>query len=321
MRLVYFLVPRIAVALLTMLGVSLLVFFCLRLLPGGFTDIVLGPFADPATKAEISGRFGLDRPVFVQFFRWLTAVVSGDFGVSMVDQSDVLTQYARRLPATAEIAIVSLTVGVALGVPLGVLAAVATGSGKQGTAVRLLGAFGISVPESVIATALIFIFSYWSLGLRVGGYVPFWQDPWANILVMTLPTVALGILIMSVFIRVTRDSVMRVMTEGYILAAVARGETPWQIVRHHILRNASIPVVTLIAIYVAGLMGGVVVVERLFTIPGVGYYFLASLEARDFAIVQAGVLLSAFFIIAMNMLCDVAYAIIDPRIGAKRSST
>jgi peptide/nickel transport system permease protein len=321
MRFVYFLVPRIAVALLTMFGVSLLVFFCLRLLPGGFADIVLGPFADPGTKAEISGRFGLDRPVFVQFFRWLGAVLSGDFGVSMVDKSDVLTQYARRLPATAEIAIVSLTVGVGLGVPLGVLAAVATGSGKQGTTVRLLGAFGISVPESVIATALIFIFSYWSLGLRVGGYVPFWQDPWANVLVMTLPTISLGILIMSVFIRVTRDSVMRVMTEGYILAAVARGETPWQIVRHHVLRNASIPVVTLIAIYVAGLMGGVVVVERLFTIPGVGYYFLVSLEARDFAIVQAGVLLSAFFVILMNMLCDVAYAVIDPRIGAKRSST
>jgi peptide/nickel transport system permease protein len=321
MRFVYFLVPRIAVALLTMFGVSLLVFFCLRLLPGGFADLVLGPFADPATKAEIARRFGLDQPVFVQFFKWLGAVLSGDFGVSMADQSDVLTQYARRLPATAEIAIVSLTIGVALGVPLGVLAAVATGSGKQGTAVRLLGAFGISVPESVIATALIFIFSYWSLGLRVGGYVPFTQDPWGNILVMTLPTVSLGILIMSVFIRVTRDSVMRVMTEGYILAAVARGETPWQIVRHHILRNASIPVVTLIAIYFAGLMGGVVVVERLFTIPGVGYYFLVSLEARDFAIVQAGVLLSAFFIIAMNMLCDVAYAIIDPRIGAKRSST
>lgn len=321
MRIFYFLVPKIAIALLTMLGISVLVFFCLRLLPGGFADVVLGPFADAATKADIAKQFGLDQPVVVQFFRWLGAVLTGDFGVSMADKSDVLTQYLYRLPATAQIATVSLFLGVALGVPLGVLAAVATGSGKQGTAVRLLGAFGISVPEAVIATALIFIFSYWSLGLRVGGHVPFFQDPWGNILVMTLPTLSLGILIMSVFIRVTRDSVMRVMTEGYILAAVARGETPWQIVRHHVLRNASIPVVTLIAIYFAGLMGGVVVVERLFTIPGVGDYFLTSLEGRDYAVVQAGVLLAAFFIVATNMLCDVAYAIIDPRIGAKRSST
>jgi peptide/nickel transport system permease protein len=173
-------------------------------LPGGFADLVLGPFADPATKPN-RGAFGLDQPVFVQFFsgsgpccratsgcRWPTKRCAHPVRAAAARNRRRSHRQPHDRGRTGRAA--------------GCARRRATGSGKQGTAVRLLGAFGISVPESVIATALIFIFSYWSLGLRVGGYVPFWQDPWGNILVMTLPTVSLGILIMSVFIRVTRDS-------------------------------------------------------------------------------------------------------------------
>ena len=186
---------------------------------------------------------------------------------------------------------------------------------------RLVGALGASVPEFVLGSALIFVFSRWSLGLKVGGFVALAQDPWANLKSVVLPTASLSVFGIALILRTTRDAVLRVLTEGHILAAVARGETPWRIVRHHVLRNASIPIVTVTATYFGFLLGGAVIAEILFSIPGVGYYIYSSLEGRDYAVVQAGVLLASFAFVSLNMLADLAYALIDPRIGATRATT
>ncbi len=320
MRLILFLLPRLAIAATTLFGVSLLVFVALRLLPGGFADVLLGPFATPDARALIAAQYGLDQSVPVQFFKWLGALLHGDFGISMVNRRPVLDELLRRLPVTAEIAVLTLGFALVIGVPLGVASGIASSGKGRGAAGRLVGALGASVPEFVLGSALIYVFSRWSLGLQVGGFVPLTVDPWANLRSVILPTASLSLFAIALLLRTTRDAVLRATTEGHVLAAVARGETPYRIVRHHILRNAAIPIVTVTTTYFGFLLGGAVIAEVLFSIPGIGYFVFSSLEGRDYAVVQAGVLLAAFAFVSLSMLADVVYALIDPRIGARRGT-
>jgi peptide/nickel transport system permease protein len=321
MRLIVFLVPRIGLALVTMGGVALLVFVALRMLPGGYADVLLGPYATPEARALIGARYGLDQPVAVQFVKWLSALLHGDFGTSMVTRKPVIDEFLRRAPVTGELATLTLALALPIGGLLGVRSAVVAAGGGSGSFGRLVGALGASVPEFVLGSILIFVFSRWSLGLRVGGFTPLEQDVVANLRSMALPVASLSVFGIALILRTTRDAVLRVLTDGHILAAVARGETPSHIVRHHVLRNAAIPVVTVTATYFGYLLGGAVIAEILFSVPGVGYYIYSSLEGRDYAVVQAGVLLAAFAFVSLNMLADVAYALIDPRIGATSTRT
>ncbi len=318
MRLLVYLLPRFVVALVTMFGVSLLVFLSLRAIPGGYADILLGPFVTPAAREAISQRYGLDEPVVIQFLRWLAALLQADFGVSMVTRQPVLDEFLRRAPVTIELALIALGSALLLGLPLGALAGIGSTGRGGNVAGRLIGAIGSSIPDFVLGSVLIFVFSAWSLGLRIGGFVPFSQDPVENLRVMLLPGLTLSVFGMALILRTTRDVVLRVMTEGYITAAVARGERPFEIVRRHVLRNAAIPVVTVIGTYFGFLLGGAVIVEVLFSVPGIGLYAFNGLQNRDYAIVQAGVLLAAAVFIAINMLADIAYALIDPRIGSEQ---
>ncbi len=319
MRVLVYFVPRLAVALVTMLGVSALVFLALRFIPGGYADILLGPFATPAAREAISVRYGLDQPLFIQYLHWLAAVVHGDLGVSMVTRAPVADEFLRRAPVTLELAFLALLFALAVGIPLGVLSGTVGADGSMGALGRLIGAFGASVPDFVLGSLLIFIFSVWSLWLRVGGYVPFLEEPVANMRTMLLPSATLSLFGMALVLRTTRDAVLRVMTEGYITAAVARGERPFEIVRLHVMRNAAIPIVTVVTTYFGFLLGGAVVIEVLFSIPGIGFYTFSGLENRDYAIVQAGVLIAAAVFIGVNMLADLAYALIDPRLGSGRT--
>jgi peptide/nickel transport system permease protein len=321
MQLARYLLVRLATACFTLFGVALLVFLALRLIPGGYADILLGPFVTPEARAVISARFGLDEPAWIQFFKWLGAMAGGDFGVSMVTSKPVITEFLRRAPVTLQLSLMALFTALAVGVPLGVRSGVRAamqGGGRRGDGARVIGAVGASVPDFVLGSILIFVFSSWSLWFRVGGYVPFDEDPIGNIRTMTLPVLTLSVFGIALILRTTRDAVLRVMTEGHITAAVARGTPPRQIVRDHVLRNAAIPVVTVSATYFGFLMGGAVVIEVLFSIPGVGLYIFNGLMNRDYAIVQTGVLLAALVFIAVNMLADVAYALIDPRVGTGR---
>ncbi|MEO4041097.1 ABC transporter permease [Hoeflea sp. CAU 1731] len=314
MRLIGYLLPRIAIALVTTLGVSILVFLALRFIPGGYADILLGPFVTPEARAAIAQRYGLDQPIVFQFGRWLLSLLQGDFGVSMVTRKPVIDEFLRRAPVTLELATIALFVALALGVPLGIASGVA-GRARGGYA-RVVGAIGASVPDVVLGSALIFVFSAWSLWFRVGGYVPLSEDPIENLRVMLLPGLTLSVFGVALILRTTRDAVMQVMTEGHITTAVARGERPRDIIRLHVLRNAAIPVVTVVTTYFGFLLSGAVVVEVLFSIPGIGLYTFNGLLNRDYAIVQAGVLIAALVFISINMLSDILYAAIDPRVGA-----
>jgi peptide/nickel transport system permease protein len=225
----------------------------------------------------------------------------------------VINEFLRRAPVTLELASLAMSLALAIGLPLGVMAGSSPPGLRRDGFARVIGA---GVPDFVLGTALILIFSVWSLWLRVGGYTPFTQDPILNLRTMVLPAITLAVFGGALILRTSRDAVLRVMTEGYITAAVARGERPIDIIRRHVLRNASIPVVTVVTTYFGFLMGGAVVAEVLFSIPGVGLYAYNGLQNRDYAIVETSVLLAAFVFVVVNMLADVLYAIIDPRVSA-----
>ena len=321
MRIVRYVAIRVGVALVTLIGVSIIVFAAIRFVPGGFEDVILGPFGTPETRAIVRAKYGLDRPATEQYLHWLGAVTKGDFGTSLTTRQPVTAEIIRRAPATIQLAVMATLLAIAVGVPMGVVSGVAS-SGRFGRAAgRLVGALGASVPDFVLGTVFVFVFSVWSLGLTVGGYVPFFEDPLANLRAMALPVLTLSVFGMAIIQRTTRDSVLNVTTETHITAAVSRGETPLDIIRHHILRNASIPIVTVTTVYLAYLLGGAVIVEQMFSVPGIAVYVLQSVKNRDYLVVQAGVLLAATVFVSINMLADILYALIDPRIGGKRGQS
>lgn len=304
MRLALWWIGRALSAAATLLGVSILIFAAVRMMPGGFAETILGPFATADQKAELADRYGLDQSVFVQYGHWLAAVARGDFGVSMISREPVVSELWARLPVTGQLTLFSVLIATLLGVPLGVLTAVRARRAAVG---RLLSGLGVSVPEFVLGSLVVFVFSRYALGLPAGGY--------DGVRSLILPSLVLSFFAISITARTTRDAVMGVLVEPYVTAAVARGESPWFIIRHHVLRNAAIPVVTLLATITAYLLGGALIVEYVFNLPGIGSYVVQAVGRRDYAVVQAGVLLAATVFIVLNLLVDLVVGLIDPRLG------
>ncbi|PXY25912.1 ABC transporter permease [Prauserella coralliicola] len=317
MRLFSWWLRRALSAVVTLFLVSILIFAASRLMPGGFAEVVLGPFATPEQKAEVAAKYGLDESIVVQYWLWLTTALTGDFGTSMISGEPVTTEFGLRLPVTAELALFGVAAALLIGVPLGVWTAVRAG-GRRGRAAlgRLASGLGVSVPEFVLGSIVVFLFSRYALGLTVGGYVPVGEDPVGNLQSMLLPAAVLSVFVIAVTARTTRDAVLGVLVEPYITAAIARGESPGFIVVRHVLRNASIPVVTVLTTVTAYLLGGAVIIEYLFNLPGVGTYIVQAVGRRDYAVVQAGVLLAAVVFIVMNTLTDAAAGVLDPRFGS-----
>ncbi len=317
MKLFGYVVIRVGLALFTILCVSLVVFIAMRMLPGGFEMMILGPIQTEEARAIITTKFGLDRPLPVQFFSWLIAVAQGDFGNSMITQSSVSDELLRRAPATMQLALMAIGAAILVGLPLGIAAGVGDRSRKTKLFARLLGAIGASTPEFVLGTVLLYVFSVWSLGATIGGYVPFFEDPVTNLRAMVLPAFTLSVFGVALILRTSRDSVLNVMTGGHITTAVARGETPQQVIGRQVLRNASLPVLTVTTMYFSALIGGAVIVETLFSVPGVGLYTWNALHNRDYVVTQSAVLIFSAIFVTFNMLIDIAYVMIDPRIRSQ----
>ena len=315
MRLLTWWARRLLTAAATLLAVSALIFAATRFLPGGFAEVVLGPFATPEEKAAVTAEYGLDRGIAVQYLLWLRNAVTGDFGASLITGAPVAEEFALRMPVTAELAALSFAVAVLLGVPLGVATAVRAGGRGGGAGGRVIGGLGVSLPEFVLGSLVVFVFSRYALGLTVGGYVPFAEDPARNLASMVLPVAVLSVFTVAATARTTRDAVLNVLVEPFITAAVARGETPAGIIARHVLRNAAVPVLTVLTTITAYLLGGAVIIEYLFDLPGVGSYVVQAVWRRDYAVVQAGVLMAAAVFVTVNMLMDSAAGLLDPRLG------
>jgi peptide/nickel transport system permease protein len=312
---------------LTLLGVSIIVFTAIHLIPGSYENVMVGKESRPEARARLREKYGLDDPLPIQYARWLLAALGGDMGISVcraqqgigseacenADQTPIIAEFARRAPATIQLALMASIFTIVIGIPLGTLAGLAADSRFAKSLSRATSALAMSVPHFVIGIVLVYLFSRYELGFKVGDYVPFFNDPIRNLRAMALPTFTVSLFGVALVARTMRDAVLTVMAEPYITAAIARGESPAQIVRRHVLRNSAIPVVTVIAVNMGYALGGAVIMERLFSISGFGRYVLLAIQNRDYSVVQAGVMVSAVAFVVINLLADLSYAIIDPR--------
>ena len=308
---------RIASACLTLFGVAVLIFGAIHALPGSFEDVLV-PQAPQELRDQIAARYGLDRPIVEQFGMWLGRAIQGDLGVSLITQQSVAAEFARRLPVTVEVAGIATGIALLVGVPLGVLSGLTGHRRLVPAASRLVGGFAMSVPDFVVGAVLLYVFSRYSLWFTIGNWVSLTDDPIANLRGALLPAFALSLLGIGLIMATARHATISVLGQDFIMAAVARGKRPGRVVRQHVLRNAGIPVITIVAIYSGYLLGGTIIVEMLFSVPGIGRFLIFGVLNRDYTVVQAGVMVAATFFIILNTLADVLYAALDPRLAGSQ---
>ena len=307
---------RLLAAVPTLIGVSLLTFLFIRLIPGDAIAARLGTSTalTPDQLASLRAYFGLDQPVPVQYWTWLTSLLHGEAGYSIRTGRPVLVEIAERLPATLELAAAATLIAVLIGIPLGLLSAMRPRT-RLDLAARVGGLVGLSLPSFWLGTLIIVLFSLYLRWLpNTGGYVDFVGDPLGNLRLLLFPAITLGVALAAATMRMTRSAMLDVLGADYGRTARAKGLRPSLIVRRHVLKNGLIVVVTLLGIQVGQLLGGAVVVEEIFSIPGVGRMLLTAIVQRDYALVQGGVLAIAILFVLVNIFVDLLYGYLDPRI-------
>jgi peptide/nickel transport system permease protein len=307
---------RLVGAIPTLLGVTVLTFLFIRLIPGDAIAARLGTSTalSPEQLVSLRAYFGLDQPLHQQYWNWLMSLLRGDFGYSIRTGRPVLVEITERLPATLELAAAATLIAVTIGLPLGLLSAMRPRS-RLDVLARIGGLIGLSLPSFWLGTLIIVFFSLYLRWLpNTGGYVDFVRDPLANLALIALPAVTLGVALAAATMRMTRSAMLDVLGADYVRTAWAKGLRRSVIVRRHVLKNGLIVVVTLLGIQVGQLLGGAVVVEEIFSIPGIGRMLLTAIVQRDYALVQGGVLAIAIMFVLLNIVVDVLYGYLDPRI-------
>jgi peptide/nickel transport system permease protein len=308
-----YLVRRVLATIPVMIVVALFVFALLHLSPGDPAAIIAGDTASPADIARIRSALGLDQPLYVQFGDWVWHLLHGDLGISIFTDLPVSTLIAQRVEPTVALTISTLIVSVVAAIPLGVLAAWKAGSWVD-RMVMVFAVLGFSVPVFVLAYILIYIFSIGANLLPVQGYVSI-RDGFGPFLShIVLPSIALGTVYTALIARITRASVLDVLAQDYIRTAQAKGLSNDRVLIGHALKNAAVPIVTIIGIGVALLISGVVVTETVFAIPGIGRLTVDAILRRDYPIIQGVILIFSAAYVLVNLLVDLSYTFLDPRI-------
>ncbi|MBW7916316.1 MAG: ABC transporter permease [Trueperaceae bacterium] len=310
-----YLVRRLADLVVVLFGVSLLVFAMVRFIPGDAVAIMLGANVDitPERVEALRRQIGLDLPAYEQYWNWLTAALRGDLGTSIWTGTPVLTEIAARLPATFEITLLALVLALVLSFPLGVLAARARGTGGD-VVVRVLTIVGLTLPSFWVGVLLLYFVSLYLPAWPAIGFVPFGEDPLGNLARVALPTVAVSLPMVGGLTRIVRSSLLEVLSSDYVRTARAKGVGERGLFYKHALRNAMIPAVTVIGVQLGYLLSGVVVIEQVFAIPGVGRLMLGAINERNYPLLQGVVLIVTAVFVVVNLLVDLAYAWIDPRV-------
>ncbi|MBP2586197.1 peptide/nickel transport system permease protein [Streptomyces sp. PvR006] len=308
-----YLVRRLFQLIPVALVVSLVLFMLLRLMPGDPTLAILGQEATEQDRAVLREDLGLDAPLWQQFTQWLGDLVRGDLGSSWLTDERVGTVISDRFAATVELGVIALVFAVLVGIPAGLLAAVRRRT-RTDTALNSVGLVALSAPHFYLAALLILVFALWLKVLPPSGYVPFAEDPVENLRRMVLPAVTIGSTIAAVTMRQTRAALLAAFNEDYIRTAEASGLSRGRIVVVYALRNAIVPVVTVIALQIGALMSATVVTETVFTVPGMGTLIVNGIFSRDLPVVQGAVLMVVVLVLLVNLLADLVYAWLDPRI-------
>jgi peptide/nickel transport system permease protein len=312
-----YVVQRLITFPLILLGVSILVFVAIRMVPGDAITAMLGTEAGlltPDQRAALANYFGIDQPVWSQYLRWIGGVFQGDLGISTIYGKPVMTVILERFPLTLQLALMSMVIAMSVGIPLGVLAATRN-ERPSDLGIRMLAMLGQSTPSFVVGVLIIFVLSvFFGFVPAMGTFTPLLQDPLASIGQLIFPAITLGFAFAASVTRIARSSMLDVLSDDYIRTARSKGASPRSVVWRHALPNALIPVVTLAGVEFGYLLGGAVIVEQIFALPGVGRLTLDAITQRDYALVQGSVLFIAFNFLVVNLLVDLAYVALDPRI-------
>ena len=305
---------RLAFLPLIIVAVSIITFVLLRVLPGDPAEIMAGQSATEAQIDEIRGNLGLDDPIITQFFDWVGGVAQGDLGQTYYGKRDILDEVKRRFPASAQLILMSLTVSVVVGVSFGVISAVVRNSPLD-YVVRFVAVFGQSIPDFFLLILLIIIPSLlWNYAPPAGGYVPPWEDPWHNLRMFGPPSLVLGIGGAAGIMRLQRTTMLEVLRSDYVRTARAKGLAGSSVIWTHAFRNTLAPVVTVIGTSFTLIFAGSVIAERIMSIDGLGVFFLNSALLKDLPVLQFLVLYTATVVIIANLVVDLSYAFIDPRV-------
>jgi peptide/nickel transport system permease protein len=299
-----------------LIGVSILVFLMLRLIPGDVVDQMLGAqnTITEGQRQSLRHFFGLDQPLPVQFWEWIRRLAVGDLGASFRTATPVSQLLLSRLPVTIELTVLSMLIGSAIGISTGIVAAVWRNTPLDDGA-RVVSLFGLSIPEFWQGTMLLLMTSLWFHWIPPVDYVTPWEDPLRNLSIMILPALSLGTVLAANITRMTRSALLDVLSRDYIRTARSKGLVERAVVLRHALKNALIPVITVSGLQIGYLLGGAVIVEQVFTLPGVGRLLLDSIYGRDYPVVQGAVLVIAFSFVLVNLAVDLLYAVLDPRIS------
>ncbi|MDE2360526.1 MAG: ABC transporter permease [Betaproteobacteria bacterium] len=308
-----FLVRRVATIFPTLVFVSMLIFGLQQLLPGDPAMILAGEERDPSVIAHLRETLHLDKPLPVRYLYWVRGVVHGDLGESLRTQQPVLQLILEKLPVTVELGAFAIAIAIAIGIPAGVVSAV-----KRGTAwdygANIVALWGLSTPNFWLGIMLILLFSVTLGWLPASGYVSPFEDWRANVASMIMPAFVLGNAIAAVLMRHTRSAMLQVLSSDYVRTARAKGVPESRVIMKHALRNGLIPIITLGALELGTLLSGAVLTEQVFTIPGFGKLIVDAVFNRDYAVVQGVVMFTATAYIVLNLIADVAYALVNPRI-------
>lgn len=304
---------RLMLTLPAMLAMSLIVFLLIRLVPGDPAMVILGLRATPESVAALRQDLRLDDPIAVQYLHWLGNVLRGDLGVDYRTHEPISEQLLTRLPVTLEMAVLAMLISIVVGIPLGVLAAARRrGIADQGS--TTLGLLGISIPDFWLGVMLILLMALVLGWLPSSGYVPLGDSITGNLSHMLLPALTLAVNFAAVLTRTTRGAVLEVLNRPFVRTAEAKGLRERAVVLGHVLRNAAIPIVTVVGLQFGYALGGAIIIEQIFALPGVGRLTLNAVLERNYPVVQGAVLLVTFLFMVINIVTDSLYAVIDPRI-------
>jgi peptide/nickel transport system permease protein len=312
-RSLHFAAARLLFFSLTLVAASIVIFLALSVLPGDPAAIVLGEASTPEDLARVRAAMGLDRPLAVQYLEWVTGLLQGDLGTSFISQVPVSEQIVSRLGVTVPLAVGAIVLSLVIAVPCGLFAARRNGTTADVT-VSAISQVGLSIPVFWFGVMLIAVFSV-SLGwFPFGGFTPWSESPAQAVRSLALPVVSLAVVYGSILTRYVRSAVVEVMSEDYIRTARAKGLTVGRALRVHGLKNAAIPVVTVTGLEFAGMLAGTVIIETVFTLPGIGRLMVAAVSARDLLALQGVLMVITATILLVNLIVDLSYLVLDPKL-------
>ncbi|WP_028783826.1 ABC transporter permease [Thalassobacillus devorans] len=311
-----YILRRLLMLIPVLFGISVFIFLIMKMIPGDVVSTILGTEATDEARRQLEKQFGLNLPIYQQYLQWMGGVLTGDFGVSLRTGKPILGDIISRFGLTLELTMLSAFISWIIAIPLGIVAALKRNTSTD-FGVRIISLLGVSVPNFALATLLLLVLSLAFSYYPPAGYVSLFEDPMKNLQMMILPAFVLGTAMAGAVMRMTRSSILEVLRQDFIRTIRAKGASERIVIFNHALKNAMIPILTIIGMQIGTLLGGTVIIEQIFSLPGLGQMVLTAINQRDYPVVQGAVLFIATVFVLINLLVDILYSYLDPRITYK----